>query len=65
MISHLFAHKGFYLNFFFGASCLMLLFNGVTFWFLAHLIRSFDVDALFSLLFPMARSYSLQRPHEF
>lgn len=47
VISHLLAHKGFYLNFFFGVSCLTLLFNGVAFWFPAHLMRSFGVDALF------------------
>lgn len=47
VISHLFAHKSFYLNFFFGISCLTLLFNGIAFWFPAHLMRSFGVDALF------------------
>lgn len=47
VISHLLEHKGFYLNFFFGVSCLTLLFNGVAFWFPAHLMRSFGVDALF------------------
>ena len=47
VISHLFAHKSFYLNFFFGVSCLTLLFNGIAFWFPAHLMRSFEVDALF------------------
>jgi len=65
VISHLFAHKGFYLDLFFGASCLTLLFNGIAFWFLAHLIRSFGVDALFSWLLPMAPSYLLQLPQEF
>lgn len=47
VIAHLLEHKGFYLNFFFGVSCLTLLFNGVAFWFPAHLMRSFGVDALF------------------
>ncbi len=47
VISHLLAHRSFYLNFFFGVSCLTLLFNGIAFWFPAHLMRSFGVDALF------------------
>jgi MFS family permease len=47
VIAHLLSHKRFYLNFFFGVSCLTLLFNGLAFWFPAHLMRSFDVDALF------------------
>ena len=47
VLSHLFAYKSFYLNFFFGVSCLTLLFNGIAFWFPAHLMRSFGVDALF------------------
>lgn len=47
VISHLLKNKSFYLNFFFGASCLTLLFNGLAFWFPAHLIRNFGVDALF------------------
>ena len=47
VIAHLLVHKGFYLNFFFGVACLTLLFNGIAFWFPAHLMRSFGVDALF------------------
>jgi len=47
VVAHLLAHKAFYLNFFFGVSCLTLLFNGIAFWFPAHLMRSFGVDALF------------------
>jgi len=47
VIGHLIAHRSFYLNFFFGVSCLTLLFNGIAFWFPAHLMRSFGVDALF------------------
>ena len=47
VISHLLAHRSFYLNFFFGVSCLTLLFNGIAFWFPAYLMRSFGVDALF------------------
>lgn len=47
VISHLLVNRSFYLNFFFGVSCLTLLFNGIAFWFPAHLMRSFGVDALF------------------
>jgi MFS family permease len=47
VISHLLNHKSFYLNFFFGVSCLTLLFNGIAFWFPAHLMRTFGVDPLF------------------
>jgi len=47
VISHLLDHKSFYLNFFFGVSCLTLLFNGIAFWFPAHLMRTFGVDPLF------------------
>ena len=47
VIAHLLQYRGFYLNFFFGVSCLTLLFNGLAFWFPAHLMRTFGVDALF------------------
>lgn len=47
VVAHLLKHGSFYLNFFFGVACLTLLFNGVAFWFPAHLMRSFGVDALF------------------
>jgi hypothetical protein len=47
VMAQLRAHRGFYFNLFFGVSCLTLLFNGIAFWFPAHLMRSFGVDALF------------------
>ena len=47
VMAQLLAHRGFYFNLFFGVSCLTLLFNGIAFWFPAHLMRSFGVDALF------------------
>lgn len=47
VFDHLLAHKRFYLYFFFGISCLTLLFNGVAFWFPAHLMRTFGVEPLF------------------
>ena len=47
VMTRLLEHRRFYLNFFFAISCLTLLFNGVAFWFPAHLMRSFGVDALY------------------